>query len=55
MIIITSRAANVKGNTAQRLCGRCAVDFFVRLYKNDAGVLCAVLPKEFQENALDER
>ena len=27
------------GNTAQRLCGRCAVRFFVRLYKNDAGIL----------------
>ena len=28
-----------KGNTAQRMCGRCANRFFVRLHRNDAGIL----------------
>ena len=27
------------GNTAQRMCGRCANRFFVRLHRNDAGIL----------------
>ena len=27
------------GNTAQRLCRRCAVDFFVRVHKGAAGIL----------------
>ena len=30
------------GNTAQRLCVRCEVRFFVRLYKIDAGILAYV-------------
>ena len=28
-----------RGDTTQRLCGRCANRFFVRLHRNDAGIL----------------
>ena len=28
-----------QGDTTQRLCGRCANRFFVRLHRNDAGIL----------------
>ena len=34
----------ILGNTAQSLCARCVVRFFVRLYRNFAGGLCAVSP-----------
>lgn len=36
------RCFYIKGNTAQRLCKRYAVNFFVRLYKNFVGILTYV-------------
>ena len=41
------------GNTAQRMCGRCANRFFVRLHRNDAGILayCKEFLCDMTENA----
>ena len=36
------RNSHFKGNTAQNLCWRCADRFFVRLYRNSAGILTYV-------------
>ena len=45
---VTSITVGSIGNTAQRLCVRCAVRFFVRLHKFDAAIL-----SYYKENLCD--